>query len=91
MIARRMRVWRCRADWSFGFAGAMVATGELNRARLWARAGWCYAHRLYPLGDWFWWLAGHGMRAHHWQDIATMAEYHRIDRRKGLALVGMAK
>ena len=34
MIARRMRVWRCRADWSFGFAGAMVATGELNRARV---------------------------------------------------------
>lgn len=88
---QRKYLWAVRGDWSFDFASVMLSTGEPKRALLWARAGWLYAHHLPLLGDVCYWLAREGMRARHWADVGIMVEHQRIDRRKGMALVGMSE
>lgn len=88
---RRKELWEIRGDMSFKFAGGLLALGEPAMALAFARAGWCYAHHLPVIGEWLYWWAKEGLEAGHWRDLAMMSRYHRIDREKGLRLVGMAK
>lgn len=90
-LHRRRMNWVYRGELAFDFAGAMVATGEMERALQWARTGWCYAHHLALVGDVLWWFANEAMCRDNWRDVSVMAQYKRIDRRKGMALVGMLK
>lgn len=91
MVPWKKRDWfRTQKKWlAFDVAGVMLACGERRRAVLWARAGWCYAHRLSWLGDVLFRLAKEGMRKQHWEDVLVMSRFNRVDRKKGLALVGM--